>query len=980
VTTTPIPPCWSRAEIQNAAQVDAGGLEFADDASDAVFNAVHQIVPLARLGEGRQEQPVTEDDVLEDICQQLNSNEPLIRFITGKVGTGKSHLVRWLATAVPSSDRWHRVYIEKRDTSLRRIIEQILAGIDTAAANSLRASLSHAATQVATVPEAMLAVLNQLHQMVEFDDAPVIAGQSGADLAESREYAARLLGDFTFKKQLSVAGGPIERIVKLAMNGHGADADVRPEDLRFDQTDLRVDPDAFADVGSEFLTKIRSLVSSQLRRTEVAAIIDYYMPRATAAVVTGGGTDLVSAFADVRRELARRGKELFLFVEDLVLLHGIDGHLAQALTVPARRDLCGIRAVIAVTTGHLDSRYDTFADRGVHYTMDVRREDINLGDLRTFVGRYLNVGRVGRTELATAARLGMGTPNKCTDFYGRGDGPAQPCPFVDRCHQTFGTTAEGHGLFPFNASAVDRLIQLASPNGFSPRNILRRVVREPLAVAEAELATPGRFPSARFAALLAPTRTAVPIVIRDTIAKMSANAEAEISLRAFYAANPPSIDTGLEAVAAIFGVQLTDLGDDAATPETIAPQLTTVVSTTTVDAWAAGKILPRDDAAKIRRWMIDALHVRLLNHPHGLAVSRSLNVIRIASTDINLRHVVVENGAGGGEEPAELAIRFTQGDADAVLLKGILSAGRDDLVGPNAGRWFFDLQARLAAWEQEIVDYATPQPVGQIEAALTVLGVLSSVDDRPRTTPAEAIAVMIRPSRPPDLHPEIKSFLTHDRVEKQRADALTVVRDRLTQRKSTGDPSIFDAGAVLRELLPASRKNEIPATGAGVDTLMWRTVQDRQTAAAAAAWAPVKKALNAIIGQVAPSEDFAETIQAMDRFVDRANRAGIFRDPDASQQYRLLRTGMTTANIARLRQLLKYQDATVSPADLWQLAHDPTQMLSDMAAFWKLCNSLLASARTPEQSSSQSTDVNSRVRLHNALRVLADRLEGQAKR
>lgn len=296
MTTLSIPPCWSRAEIQNAAQVDVGALDFEDDASSALFDAVHQSVPLARLGKNKQQQPASERDVLNDLCQPITSNEPLIRFITGQTGTGKSHLVRWLRTQIPRNDKWHLVYIEKRNTSLRRIIEQILTDIDTPTANTLRISLVHAAAQVTTVEEAMLAVLNQLHQLVTFDEAPTIAGLSGPDLAESRTFVARLIGDFMFKQQLSRPSGPIERIVKLAMHGYDSEATVSPEDLRFRQSDLRVDAEAFEDAGQDFQVLIRSLASNEGRRTEAAAIIDYYVPRATAAPsLAAGPTCLASS-------------------------------------------------------------------------------------------------------------------------------------------------------------------------------------------------------------------------------------------------------------------------------------------------------------------------------------------------------------------------------------------------------------------------------------------------------------------------------------------------------------------------------------------------------------------------------------------------------------------------------------------------------------------------------------------------------------
>jgi hypothetical protein len=966
-----IPPCWSHAEIQSAAQVDAGGLEFGDPTADAVFDAVHQSVPLARLTKAGAPQRVTEQEVLADLCQPLTSNEPHIRFITGLVGAGKSHLVRWLRVHATPRDDWHFVYIEKRSTSLRRIIERVLDGIDTPSADNLRASLARAASRVTTVQEAMLALLNHLHRLVEFDDTPVIQNLAGADLIEVRKRVARLIGDYTFKQQLSRAGGPIERVARLAKDGHQPGADVNPEDLHLSEADLRISPEAFLDTGLEFQRKIGEFVSNRSLRSAAAALLDHYLPRATAEVFTGSSTDLLHVFEDVRGELARRGQELFLFVEDLVLLHGIDAQLAQALTLPARADLCRIRAVIAVTAGYLDDRYATFAERGVHYTMDVERTDVATGDLRSFVGRYLNAGRVGRHDLAVAARSGAQTPNGCTD-----------CVYRDRCHPTFGVTSEGHGLFPFNAAAVDHLVALASPSGFDPRNILREVIRAPLEVAEAELPTPGEFPSARFAAGLATTRTTVPLEMRDTIARRSRTPQAEISLRAFFAANPPVADDEVHQIASLLGVHLTELGDNEATAYTVVdPVAPAPAPLHEIDAWVSGGQLGATTARTIRRWILDTLAARLQNGPHGLNVKRSGSDIRIGSLRIKLSNVLLgTRAAGGGSLPPDTpTIEFSSNDRDGVLLKGIFAAASGNLAGPNGGRWFFELQHRLAALEAEIVEQATRSARLEITPALAVLGVLSSVDGRKAESPSDALAIMIRPRRPRDINPEIVRFLNG--VERYRTSALTIVRDGLAQRKGDGAPSIFDAGAVLASLVPCARLAELPAEHrdqAGL-RISLRGFHDRQRDAAEALWRPVRSTLGQINEYVAEGEDLHATLVIMDSFVAQAHRASALARPDAKDTYDGLRAQVAGESVSALRRLARLVRPTSDAASLWDLISDPLPMLRTVLSYWRLCDDLLRSLRDAAPSPSDLADTYDRARLQRALRALADTLEGLTK-
>ena len=133
--------CWTRSAIDFATQVNVGGLELGDPRADAVFQAIHQALPVRRKV-GDRTAGASEDDVLNEFTRRIDSNEPLLMFITGEKGTGKSHLVRWLKSRIGPRPTWHVVYIEKRNTSLRKVTERILDGIDTPKAEELRQTLA----------------------------------------------------------------------------------------------------------------------------------------------------------------------------------------------------------------------------------------------------------------------------------------------------------------------------------------------------------------------------------------------------------------------------------------------------------------------------------------------------------------------------------------------------------------------------------------------------------------------------------------------------------------------------------------------------------------------------------------------------------------------------------------------------------------------------------------------------------------------
>jgi hypothetical protein len=96
------------------------------------------------------------------------------------------------------------------------------------------------------------------------------------------------------------------------------------------------------------------------------------------------------------------------------------------------------------------------------------------------------------------------TPNECND-----------CPVKVACHRGFGTSSAGHGLYPYNRSALLRAVRASAlpeqPNLFNPRGALARVVLAVLQEHEDDVRS-GEFPNEQFEAKFPPSRaeTALP--------------------------------------------------------------------------------------------------------------------------------------------------------------------------------------------------------------------------------------------------------------------------------------------------------------------------------------------------------------------------------------------------------------------------------------------------------------------------------------
>lgn len=961
--------CWTREAIQDATQIDVGSMEVDDPYADAMFRAIHRSLPVKKEIAGSKTSNAAEGDVLKEFTANLSSNEPLLLFITGEKGTGKSHLVRWLKSNIGSRPTWHIVYIEKRNTSLKQVIERILAGIDTPHAQHLRGELERAASEIKTDSEAMHALLQRLDHMVKFDTATNIKGLSGLDaeeLNDLRKKADRLLGDFTFHERLSQPGGPLERIVRLARGDADPDEAIDEADLHLRESDFSVDPSYFEDAGTDVQKLVGSVVSNKGLRSEIAALCDFYLPRAKAEVFTGQTTDLLEVFQDVRREIAQQGQELCLFIEDLVLLHGIDKQLAQALTIPASRDLCKLRAAIAVTSGYLTS-VDTFTDRGIHYTLDIDASSIGSEGLRDFVSRYMNAGRINENVLRDLSPTAT-IPNACAD-----------CPVRQACHETFGASESGYGLYPFNANAVDQLVQLATPTAFRPREILREVIRYPLGVAEDEILTPGVFPSGAFARSLDEVRTNVPSDIRAKIRRDNRTTpEAELSLRAFYAAHPLQTDDDLEQIAKYLSVELTEgISDDSSGTAEPQPQVTTTPkSSDEIERWANGARLGAATANTIRKFVCTSVIAELQNGPYGASIRKPRNSEwKIGAHMLRLTDVIIDRAQGGGSGTASTTFKIAATDEDAILLRGILAAeqsGRLDAV--DQGRWYFSFQQRVRAFARAIADAAAKSSPDQLQAALLVLSVLRNVSTTPGSTVATALPAMFRPTMPKEVNPNIGRLFKD--TAGLRDEALLTVRDVITAAKGAGTPSIVDIGLVYSAIRTNLKIRDVGPPGSDDETgRLIRSLSTKQATVARQAWDDVAKLVASVQLSLDVSEDLAVVLETLDKLVAEGHRRGKLPRFDSRSAYQEAREKVNAGMMSTYAELASLLEKDPSAADLWDLLIDPRPDLSALAQYATFATGLLTEMENSLADTANTDGRADPVNLVNELRCLASELD-----
>ena len=307
--------------------------------------------------------------------------------------------------------------------------------------------------------------------------------------------------DPLFRDHLRRDGSFVQRRAKHAL--HGRDADEPDIPLEFTADELPLDIVDFAEItdAAAATQKIFTRLTSnpQLQAHAVAMINELLHVAVTRAVGLGVG-DVAQAFLQMRANLV--DDEIILLIEDVALIQGVRRDLLDAIVEPGEdkgvRKYATVRTMMAVTSGYYSENLpETFRYRaeasGPRYQVDVdlASEAADEGLFVDFVGRYLNAARVGKQTLEQGAPQ---VPNAC-------DG----CEFRPSCHENFGESSDGYGLYPYNRPAILRAISTLADQRdggtrtFNPRRVLAKAVRNTLGDGRS-LLTSGEFPPKDFLA------------------------------------------------------------------------------------------------------------------------------------------------------------------------------------------------------------------------------------------------------------------------------------------------------------------------------------------------------------------------------------------------------------------------------------------------------------------------------------------------
>ncbi len=482
--------CWTDPAVTAATPRDAASL------SSGHFQAVHHpLKPLQRpLSTQRGGRRVEETQIVRVLEGPLRPDGYLLVPIVGGSGTGKSHLVRWVWNRTKDRNNWESRYLAKNRTSIRHVIETVIKDLEGSAIEAAREALLSAPAQSESehvLAERLLdelALITSEESLARIDTSDRKTDQK---IVKLRRELPDILRDPVVRRRLTADGAVIPRLVGLAMRGRRDDDGLDDDAIRVTDDDL---PMGFAEIGeaSKGAQKLLGQLGLLPDLMSVAVdLINEALPSAVKRVFVSGQIDLIEVFREVRRELLNSGKELVLFIEDLTVLHGVEREFLDAIVEPARpsdSDLCALRVLFAVTDGHFDG-LDTVRTRcDDAYRLDTPYgpEGVDQAEAISFIGRYLNVCRQNPAQIEdlwTNRQSDTWVPNAC-----------DTCDHQMHCHETFGQSEEGYGLYPYNPVAVNRFVASLSSERFDPREVVRELINRFLRVATTDLQR-GDFPS-----------------------------------------------------------------------------------------------------------------------------------------------------------------------------------------------------------------------------------------------------------------------------------------------------------------------------------------------------------------------------------------------------------------------------------------------------------------------------------------------------
>ena len=491
--------CWSPAGLEMI-KSNVGELLNEDN---SILAATHEPMFVSAKIEGQPRQhfetwvdnnsPSIDNDLMAAINKtiadpnQLQNN--LLIAVKGVTGSGKSHLVRWLYQNVIQLENTRTVWVIRREDSKMQVIRKFvddLVELGSTKAGRLKVLIDKSFKDVLDDEEKLVAQLyNEVSTELRFNKS-LISGKKGEEIRrlilgsnESKPRLHNLLYKYQNEELETLPNDGFSFIINHVVKQLAHDAkpdetiETRNEQISFtDDSTRKILRRYQKKVDKEFNELLQI---SQTNISLVTEILNEALDIAVSKVMHIEGGGFTEIFAELREEMRRLNQQLVIFMEDFSGvatsqkgLSKLQVDLLSVFTEEVGPERAPLRVIYAITNNTWDVIPTNVKARHT-LVVDIDRA-FERTDSESFLSRYLNISRASREMIIEAYRDtdpitrkdAKWVPNKCDQ-----------CPYRIDCHDTFGSTTDGVGLYPINIVAGRRLF---GKTPTEPRDIVQRLL------------------------------------------------------------------------------------------------------------------------------------------------------------------------------------------------------------------------------------------------------------------------------------------------------------------------------------------------------------------------------------------------------------------------------------------------------------------------------------------------------------------------
>jgi hypothetical protein len=1008
--------CWDVERVRRVMGVEA------TQTADSIFLATHHPIAMYRqeLIEVPSRVRYSEEQFLKDfLAEQDFAFVPVL----GSSGTGKSHLIRWLAANIESTHRRRVLLIPKIGTNLKDIISLILKGMAGATFDEYRQRLNRA-TSTLTEAQAREQLLNQLAAAV----GPNGRGDR-TQLSELEDYLVgavdSLLYDPFFREHWLKDGGIIHKLV-VHILGHRDTVEIVEERRQFSLEDLPLNVLNLPKAGEQAREFYSVLIGDEDIQKATVDWLNRHLDEAIAQVLSLGREDLQRLMREVRETLAEDKVELVLLIEDFAKFQGIDREVLEAVLARPQqaggKSLCAIRTALACTTGYFDGmRLDTVKQRiTFSVNLDVgtvgkQQSLVNYADIKKFVANYLNAVRLEEKIIQDWAQ---------SRNYEDSDKEAlssacNECEHKLACHAGFGE-ADGFGLYPFTPEALGQMLARVNPETFKPRFLIRDVLKWTLENSISDIKH-GDFPANSLREHFGKMRLSA-MVQADIKAKDQQNYDRRQTLLDLWTDSNelcdlrpeihsafdipalgvkvqqtkvrPSVSQAKDSRTSVSNYRVEPQSQTEKTPDKLTNQLQIL------DRWNNREILPQDIAGELRPLIYSAIGDRVEWDAEMLLKGSfaSSGTTYFKSRNITFFSPKVTRETISG---VKLSLPLNPDDPDefresAIAFQGILQYNHyKHWKFPDGSRYFRTYAKQLEKWSQYVLEQIrlypreSGEPWNPVPAAVELLAIAATMAGHPTNSIEHLINSLFLDLEAKDLENRSANWKKlFNSLQNHREALLEIVKSRTACTKGSSKQfQIIDVVQILDPLKQVSKSwqpqceipldvrekfPEINKAHQAADELLEKAIQeecDRQLA--------VYNSLVAELGEDIKKKDVTDLVK---QAIDSSTEAGVFRGRKRVDELKSLLEQFKRVGLDRYLETMKRVQAEKDNRDskpgklLKYLSENHQKAMTEASEFTSTTNNFLDASLTEVNNRIEELEVSGGATVESCHRAIQDGL------